>query len=266
LLGGTATEIPCGVSLGIQSGPQTLFPIIEKELGAGYQRIKIKIKPGKDLEFIAAVRREFPSAKLMVDANSSYRLADAAYLKNFDAYDLMMVEQPLAWDDIFDHAALQAEMRTPICLDESIHNADHARAALDLGACQIINIKLGRVGGHSEARRVEEVCRQRSVPVGVAACWKRALDALTTSRCPLFPVSFCLAMFPPAAILGRRHYRAGSGSQRPRNDPSAGKSGTRVWHSAETCRATDGAPRNFSCAPRSGPRRRRGLTLASAEF
>jgi o-succinylbenzoate synthase len=165
LLGGTATEIPCGVSLGIQSSPQALFPIIEKELGAGYQRIKIKIKPGKDLEFIAAVRKEFPSAKLMVDANCAYRLADAPYLKNFDPYDLMMVEQPLAWDDIFDHAALQAEMRTPICLDESIHNAHHARAALDLGACQIINVKLGRVGGHNEARRVEEVCRQRSVPV-----------------------------------------------------------------------------------------------------
>ncbi|MCU1240916.1 MAG: O-succinylbenzoate synthase [Candidatus Acidoferrum typicum] len=165
LLGGTAREIPCGVSLGIQSEPEALLALIEKELAAGYQRIKIKIKPGKDLEFIAAVRKRFPSVKLMVDANSAYRLEQAAHLKKFDAYDLMMIEQPLAWDDIFDHAKLQAGIRTPICLDESIHNSHHAAAAIELRACQIINIKLGRVGGHSEARRVQDVCRQRSIPV-----------------------------------------------------------------------------------------------------
>jgi o-succinylbenzoate synthase len=165
LLGGTAREIACGVSLGIQGDPETLLSIIEKELAAGYQRIKIKIKPGKDLEFIAAVRKRFPTVKLMVDANSAYRLDQAAHLREFDAYDLMMIEQPLAWDDIFDHAKLQAQIRTPICLDESIHNAHHAAAAIELRACRIINIKLGRVGGHSEARRVQEICRQRSVPV-----------------------------------------------------------------------------------------------------
>jgi o-succinylbenzoate synthase len=165
LLGGTAREIPCGVSLGIQNSPEALLPIIERELAAGYQRIKIKIKPGKDLEFIAAVRKRFPAVKLMVDANSAYHLQQAAHLKEFDAYDLMMIEQPLAWDDIFDHAKLQAQMRTPICLDESIHNAHHASAAIDLKACRIINLKLGRVGGHTEARHVEEVCRNRSVPV-----------------------------------------------------------------------------------------------------
>lgn len=165
LLGGTAREIACGVSLGIQSDPETLVSAIEKELAAGYQRIKIKIKPGKDLEFIAAVRKRFPALKLMVDANSAYHLEQATHLKAFDAYELMMIEQPLAWDDIFDHAKLQAQIRTPICLDESIHNAHHASAAIELGACKIINIKLGRVGGHSEARRVQEICRQRSVPV-----------------------------------------------------------------------------------------------------
>jgi len=165
LLGGTAREIACGVSLGIQSDPETLVSAIEKELAAGYQRIKIKIKPGKDLEFIAAVRKSFPALRLMVDANSAYHLEQAAHLKAFDAYDLMMIEQPLAWDDIFDHAKLQAQMRTPICLDESIHNAHHASAAIELRACKIINIKLGRVGGHSEARRIQEICRQRSVPV-----------------------------------------------------------------------------------------------------
>jgi O-succinylbenzoate synthase len=165
LLGGTAREIACGVSLGIQRNPETLLPIIEKELAAGYQRIKIKIKPGKDLEFIAAVRKRFPDVRLMVDANSAYRLEQAAHLREFDAYDLMMIEQPLAWDDIFDHAKLQSQLRTPICLDESIHHASHARAAIELGACRIINIKLGRVGGHSEARHVQEICRQRSIPV-----------------------------------------------------------------------------------------------------
>jgi len=165
LLGGTAREIACGVSLGIQSDPETLVSAIEKELAAGYQRIKIKIKPGKDLEFIAAVRKRFPAVKLMVDANSAYHLEQAAHLRAFDAYELMMIEQPLAWDDIFVHAKLQAQMRTPICLDESIHNANHASAAIELRACKIINIKLGRVGGHSEARRVQEICRQRSIPV-----------------------------------------------------------------------------------------------------
>ena len=165
LLGGTAREISCGVSLGIQSEPEGLLALIEKELAAGYQRIKIKIKPGKDLEFIAAVRKRFPSIRLMVDANSAYKLDQAAHLSKFDAYDLMMIEQPLAWDDIFDHAKLQAQIRTPICLDESIHNAHHAAAAIELRACRIINIKLGRVGGHSEARRVQEVCFQRSIPV-----------------------------------------------------------------------------------------------------
>ena len=164
-LGGTAREIPSGVSLGIQNSPAALLPLIERELAAGYQRIKIKIKPGKDLEFIAAVRKRFPPVKLMVDANSAYRLDQAAHLKEFDAYDLMMIEQPLSWDDIFDHARLQAQIQTAVCLDESIHNANHARAAIEMKACRVINIKLGRVGGHSEARRVEEVCRQRGVPV-----------------------------------------------------------------------------------------------------
>jgi len=165
LLGGTASEIACGVSLGIQSNPETLLSMVEKELAAGYQRIKIKIKPGKDLEFIAAVRKRFPAVRLMVDANSAYHLEQAAHLREFDAYDLMMIEQPLAWDDIFDHAKLQSQLRTPICLDESIHNASHARAAIELGACRIINIKLGRVGGHSEARRVQDICRERFIPV-----------------------------------------------------------------------------------------------------
>lgn len=165
LLGGTRNEIPCGVSIGIQNTPEALLAVIEKELAAGYQRIKIKIKPDRDLEFVAAARKRFPAVKLMVDANSAYRLADVEHLKRFDSYDLTMVEQPLAWDDIFEHAQLQKQISTPVCLDESIHNARHARAAIELGACRIINIKLGRVGGHTEARLIQEICRERSIPV-----------------------------------------------------------------------------------------------------
>lgn len=165
LLGGTRPEIACGVSLGIRRDPRELIAAVEKELNDGYQRIKMKIRPGKDLEFVAAVREHFPKTKLMADANSAYRLADAEFLQQFDAFDLMMIEQPLEWDDMYHHSQLQPLLKTPICLDECIHNPDHAEAAINLGACRIINIKLGRVGGHSHAKRIEEFCRSRGVPV-----------------------------------------------------------------------------------------------------
>jgi O-succinylbenzoate synthase len=165
ILGGTRPEIACGVSIGIQDSPAALLSAMERELGAGYQRIKIKIKPQKDIAFIKSIRSRFPAVPLMVDANSAYRLDNADHLKTFDDYSLMMIEQPLRWDDIYDHSLLQAQLRTPICLDESIHNSQHARAALEMEACRIINIKLGRVGGHSEACRVEELCRTRNIPV-----------------------------------------------------------------------------------------------------
>ncbi len=164
-LGGTRTEINCGVSIGIQDSPSALVNVVEREVAAGYQRIKIKIKPQKDLDYIAAVRARFPDIQLSVDANSAYRLEDIEHLKKFDDYSLLMMEQPLSWDDIYDHSILQPQLRTAICLDESIYNSRHARAAIAMGACRIINIKLGRVGGHSEARCVEEVCRKRNVPV-----------------------------------------------------------------------------------------------------
>jgi O-succinylbenzoate synthase len=165
LLGGTHSTINCGVSIGIQDSPEALVPVVEREVAAGYQRIKIKIKPQKDLDYIAAVRRRFPGIQLSIDANSAYRLDEAQHLKRFDDYSLLMMEQPLAWDDIYDHSLLQPQLRTAICLDESIYNARHARAAIALGACRIVNVKLGRVGGHSEARLVEEICRTRSIPV-----------------------------------------------------------------------------------------------------
>lgn len=165
LLGGTRKEISCGVSIGIQENCSTLLKKIEKEIAAGYQRIKIKIKPGWDCNIVRAVRAEFPDITLSVDANSAYTLADTKLLKALDAYNLLMIEQPLAHDDLLDHAELQRQLQTAICLDESILHVDSARQALAIGACRIINIKLGRVSGHSEARRVHDYCYERDVPV-----------------------------------------------------------------------------------------------------
>jgi O-succinylbenzoate synthase len=165
LLGGTQGEIPCGVSLGLQETDTALLKKIETELAAGYQRIKLKIKPGRDYEMVKAVRREFPDIKLTVDANSAYTLEDVDLLRRLDEFNLMLIEQPLAYDDIIDHAELQRQLLTPVCLDESILSVEDTRKALGLGACQIINIKLGRVAGHAEARKIETYCRERKVPV-----------------------------------------------------------------------------------------------------
>ncbi len=164
-LGGVRTEIGCGVSIGIQDSHEQLIEKIAGELAAGYQRIKIKIKPGWDVSVVERVRKHFPDIQLMVDANSAYTLADAPLFRELDNYGLMMVEQPLAHDDMADHARLQSQIETPVCLDESIHSSEDARKAIEMGACRIVNIKLGRVGGHMEARRVEEVCRASGVPV-----------------------------------------------------------------------------------------------------
>jgi o-succinylbenzoate synthase len=165
LLGGTRQEIPCGVSVGIQDSISTLLAKIDGELRAGYQRVKLKIKPGKDVEVVAAVRRQYPDIRLMTDANSAYRLEHLELLKTFDQYNLMMIEQPLAWDDIYQHALLQAQLCTPICLDECIRTPSHAEAAIKLGACRIINIKLGRVGGHTRAKQVHDLSVRHSIPV-----------------------------------------------------------------------------------------------------
>jgi O-succinylbenzoate synthase len=165
LLSGTREEIPCGVSIGIQPSLPDLIAKVEKELAAGYQRIKIKVKPGQDVEPVRALRERFPQIRLMVDANSAYTLEDAPLLKKLDAYFLIMIEQPLGYDDIYSHVALQRQLETPICLDECIHGIEHARAAIELGACRIINIKLGRVGGHTPARRIHDLCQSKSIPV-----------------------------------------------------------------------------------------------------
>lgn len=164
-LGGVQAEIPCGVSIGIQDSHAQLLEKIERELADGYQRIKIKIKPGWDREVVEVVRARFPDVLLMVDANSAYTLEDAPMLRALDEFGLMMIEQPLAYDDREDHAKLQRQIRTPVCLDESVRSAEDARKAIELGACRIVNVKLGRVGGHAEAARVEAVCRESDVPV-----------------------------------------------------------------------------------------------------
>lgn len=164
-LGGVQREIACGVSIGIQDTLEALLEKIERELDAGYQRIKIKIKPGWDVNILEKVRERFPEIRLMGDANSAYQLTDAPLFRAMDEFNLMMIEQPLAYDDMLDHAELQREVRTPICLDESIRTPADAGHAIGLKACRIINVKLGRVGGHSEAQRVERICRERNIPV-----------------------------------------------------------------------------------------------------
>jgi O-succinylbenzoate synthase len=165
MLGGVRSEIPCGVSIGIRETVEDLVATVERELAAGYQRIKIKIKPGKDIEPVERLRQRFPRVRLMVDANSAYRLDDWAHLKRLEAYYLMMIEQPLGWDDIYSHAELQRKLDTPICLDECIRSEEHAQAAIALGACRIINMKLGRVGGYTPARRIHDLCLARQIPV-----------------------------------------------------------------------------------------------------
>src|ERR1051325_8738234 len=164
-LGGVRSEICCGVSIGIQDTPEILLEKIRREVDAGYQRIKIKIKPGWDLKIIERVRKEFPDIRLMGDANSAYKLSDVPLFQQLDHFNLMMLEQPLAHDDIFDHSVLQRQIQTPVCLDESIRSAEDATHAIELQSCRIINVKLGRVGGHAEAKRVEQCARDNEIPV-----------------------------------------------------------------------------------------------------
>lgn len=192
LLGGTRHEIACGVSIGIQDTVEQLLEKIATELAAGYQRIKVKVKPGWDINVLEKIRQRWPDILLSCDANSAYTLNDAEHLKKFDAFRLLMIEQPLWNDEIFAHARIQKQLKTAICLDESIHHARDAQAAIDMGACGIINIKVGRVGGFSEAIRVHETCRSHQVPVwcggmlesGVGRSHNIALSTLENFRLP----------------------------------------------------------------------------------
>ncbi len=165
LLGGTRDRIPCGVSIGIQPSIEALLETIEREVAAGYQRIKLKCKPGWDVEVFDRVRNRFPAITLSCDANSAYRLKDQDHLMQFEAFDLLMIEQPLWHDDFYFHSMLQKRLATAICLDESIRNRRDALAAIEMESCRIINIKLGRVGGFSEAIAVHNAAYERGIPV-----------------------------------------------------------------------------------------------------
>jgi len=165
VLGGARDRIASGVSIGIQRSLDDLAAAVERERAAGYRRIKIKIKPGWDLDAVETVRSRFGAIPLMVDANAAYSLADADHLARLDPFDLMMIEQPLDYDDVADHATLQRKLKTPICLDESIKTVGVAREAIEAGACRIINIKPGRVGGFAESIRLHDLCTSHGIPV-----------------------------------------------------------------------------------------------------
>lgn len=165
LVGGSKKEIEVGKSIGIQPTPDKLAEKVGEYVDEGFRKIKVKIAPGADYAYMDAVRRQYPDVPLMADANSAYTLSDIDHLKRLDEYRLMMIEQPLAHDDIVDHALLQKELQTPICLDESIHSLEDARKALGMDSCRIINIKIGRVGGLGEAIRIHDLCRDNGVPV-----------------------------------------------------------------------------------------------------
>jgi len=165
LLGGTVDRVRVGVSIGIKPGLGDLVDTVARRVDEGYGRIKLKIKPGWDVDVVRAVRDRWPALPLQVDANCAYTPEHTAILKDLDEYELIAIEQPFHHDDLVDHSRLQSQIRTPICLDESIQSPEHARWALDIGACRVINIKVGRVGGLSAARQIHNMCAERGVPV-----------------------------------------------------------------------------------------------------
>ena len=192
LLGGTRREIQCGVSIGIQDSIEQLLDKIEGELAAGYRRIKVKVKPGWDVNVLERIRSRWSDIVLSCDANSAYALDEVERLRKFDQFNLLMIEQPLWNDDIYYHARLQQELRTPICLDESIRHARDAAVAVETLACRIMNIKVGRVGGFSEAKKVHDICHANNIPVwcggmlesGVGRAHNIALSTLENFRLP----------------------------------------------------------------------------------
>ncbi|WP_042476349.1 o-succinylbenzoate synthase [Bacillus ndiopicus] len=164
-LGGTKDKIEVGISIGIQNSIEELVQLVDGYVKEGYKRIKVKVKPGWDVEVMRTLRNTFPNVAIMADANSAYSLEDIELLKQLDEFNLTMIEQPLASDDIIDHAKLQQQVSTPICLDESIHSLEDARKAIELGATKIINIKIGRVGGLTEAKKIHDYCAAAGIPV-----------------------------------------------------------------------------------------------------
>jgi O-succinylbenzoate synthase len=206
ILGGGRDRVPVGVSIGIAPTLEDLLDRVGEYVAQGYGRVKLKIKPGWDVDVVRAVRERWPDLPLQVDANCAYTLADAPVLRDLDPFDLLLIEQPLHHDDIVDHARLQAQVRTPLCLDESIHSPAHARWALDIGACRVINIKVGRVGGLTAARQIHDLCAERSVPV-----WCGGMLETNVGRA----TNLALATLPNFALPGdisasARYYPAGT--------------------------------------------------------
>jgi o-succinylbenzoate synthase len=202
-LGGTRKRIDVGVSVGLQASPAALVKVVSEYLHDGYKRIKVKIAPGRDLALVAALREEFPDLQLQVDANSAYTLNDIGVMRTLDQYHLQLIEQPLGYDDIYDHSLLQRELKTPICLDESIYNLSDARAALALGSCRVINIKPGRVGGYTESKRIHDFCALKNIPV-----WHGGMDESGIGRAG----NVALASLPNFTLPGdisasKRYYK-----------------------------------------------------------
>jgi len=202
-LGGIRKRIPVGVSVGLQSSPSELVKVIAGYLQDGYKRIKIKIAPGRDLDLVKAVRKEFPNIQLQVDANSAYTLNDIEMLQALDKYNLQLIEQPLGYDDIYDHSLLQRKLKTPICLDESIYTVSDTQAAIELGSCKIINIKPGRVGGYTESIKIHDFCASKNIPV-----WHGGMDESGIGRAG----NVALASLPNFTLPGdisasKRYYK-----------------------------------------------------------
>ena len=202
-LGGTRERISVGVSVGLQSSPAELVKVVAGYLQDGYKRIKIKIAPGRDIDLVKAVRNEFPHIQLQVDANSAYTLNDIEMLRVLDGYDLQLIEQPLGYDDIYDHSLLQRKLKTPICLDESIYTVSDTRAAIELGSCKIINIKPGRVGGYTESIKIHDYCASKNIPV-----WHGGMDESGIGRAG----NVALASLPNFTLPGdisasKRYYK-----------------------------------------------------------
>jgi O-succinylbenzoate synthase len=202
-LGGTRKRINVGVSVGLQASPERLVEVVGEYLNDGYKRIKIKIAPGRDLELVKAVRKAFPDIQLQVDANSAYTLKDIIMLRTLDEFNLQLIEQPLGYDDIYDHSILARELKTPICLDESIYNVSDTKAAVELGSCRIINIKPGRVGGYTESIRIHDFCASKNIPV-----WHGGMDESGIGRAG----NVALASLPNFVLPGdisanKRYYK-----------------------------------------------------------
>lgn len=200
-LGGKRTSIDVGISIGIQPTMKDLLQTIDKHVQAGYKRMKLKIKPGYDINMLCEVRKYFPNTPIMADANSAYTLNDIEHLKKLDEFNLMMIEQPLGHDDIVDHAKLQHAIQTPICLDESIHSLADTQKAIDLGSCKMINIKIGRVGGLSEAKRIHDYCVHHDVSV-----WCGGMLEAGVGRAHNIALTTLSGFTMPGDTAGSSHY------------------------------------------------------------